>query len=653
MSQYSLDQIMLCPSLPSLPAVAVRLLELTGDPDVAMSDIAKLVQQDQALAAKVLKTVNSSFYGLSTPCSSIDRAMGYLGLNTVKSLVLGFSLVETTKEAEGGFDMESHWRRAIIGATAARIIAKRVGGLDPEDAFTASLFQDMGMLAFFMALRAEYNKVVWGLPHRNLCKQESDVFGFDHCEVGAELASRWKLPSEISDAIRFHHVPSSCETKNKNLAQVVACGALACNCLDPEAPSSSVRTLERSAREWFGSRAPEAEDLLSEVKETAETLAKMFGQDIGTIPSASALIAQAQEQGLELQVSMQRKADELAREALVDGLTQIANRKRFDAELKRVYSAYANDGKGFGVLFFDADRFKSVNDTHGHAAGDAVLIELAKRTSTVVGNDGIAFRYGGEEFAVIVEGRDIDFCAALAEKIREAFASKPFDLSGVEGAPDELSVTASIGVSSTDAGSPTRLSGGEQVVHEADESVYAAKSDGRNNVKVHGRYSQVTVTTDTTPDDRCASPKVSNSDVSGVSYRILLVEDDALAATLVISLLKRRGKIEVEWVKSGTQACTLIEQGKLEGNRKPSLVLCDFNLPGCNGHEVLRVLRDNDKLQDVPFFMLTGNNDQLMRDESVRRGASMYVHKDEFCADVNKWLGEIMNAGSTPTSKAA
>ncbi|MCR9076270.1 MAG: response regulator, partial [bacterium] len=89
------------------------------------------------------------------------------------------------------------------------------------------------------------------------------------------------------------------------------------------------------------------------------------------------------------------------------------------------------------------------------------------------------------------------------------------------------------------------------------------------------------------------------------------------------------------------------------GHRLPSLVLCDYQLPGCNGHEVLRVLRENTKLQDVPFFMLTGNNDQLMRDESVRRGASMYVHKDEFCADVNKWLGEIMNAGTSEVSKAA
>lgn len=651
MSQYSIDEILMCPNLPSLPAVAVRLLELTSDPDVAMSDIAKLVQQDQALAAKVLKTVNSSFYGLSTPCSSIDRAMGYLGLNTVKSLVLGFSLVETTNKVDTDFDLESHWRRAIVGATGARIIAKRVGGIDPEDAFTASLFQDMGMLAFFMAIRGEYVSHTQGVAHRNLCKLETGAFGFDHTRVGAELALKWKLPSEISDAIRYHHNPSVCSNQNKRLAEVVATGALICNCLDRDAPTSSVRVLERKTREWFGNKAIETEELLSEVNETATTLAKMFGQEIGDIPSAAELIASAQEQGLQHQVSMQREADQLAREALIDGLTKIANRKRFDAELKRVYNAYVNDGANFGIIFFDADRFKGVNDTFGHAAGDAVLIELARRTTEVIGSDGIVFRYGGEEFAIIVEDKTIDFCTDLAEKVRESFSSKPFDLSGVEGAPSELVVTASIGVSSTEAGSPNRLSGGEQVVHEADESVYAAKSDGRNNVKVHGRYSQVTVTTDTGSVAETETPTVSNSDVSTNSLRIMLVEDDALAATLVISLLKRRGKIEVEWIKSGTKACSLIEGGKLEGNRKPNLVLCDYNLPGCDGHEVLRVVRENETLQDLPFFMLTGNTDQLMRDESVRRGVSMFVHKDEFCANVNKWLSEIMNAGNM--SKAA
>lgn len=647
MSQLNLDEIMLCSSLPSLPAVAVRLLELTSDPEVAISDIAKLVQQDQALAAKVLKTVNSSFYGLSSPCGSIDRAMGYLGLNTVKSLVLGFSLVEATSGAdEGGFDMNAHWRRAIIGSTGARIVAKAVGGVDPEDAFTASLFQDMGMLAMFAAGRANYIDRIAGIPHRALCKQEQEAFGIDHAMVGSALSGRWKLPGDIVQAIRFHHDPDRCESDHRAIAKVVSIGARICACMDEDAPSSSVRTLERSMLDFYGKLAPDAESLLEEVGETAKTLAKLFDQDIGTIPSAAHLLSSAQELGVEHQLNMQRHADDLAREAMIDGLTQIANRKRFDLELKRVYNAFVQESRQFGVLFFDADKFKLVNDTYGHAAGDEILREIARRTSEVVGVDGTVFRYGGEEFAVIVEQRDLNYCAQLAERVRAAFASKPFDLRSVDCVPDELKVTASIGVSSSDAGSPTRLSSADQVVHEADECVYAAKNDGRNNVKVFGQSGPAATpsTTNAQPmPAKTVPPVVAAAPKPMTAQRILLVEDDALAATLVISLMKRRGHVEINWVKSGTRACTMIEQGELDGENTPRLILCDFSLPGCDGHEVLRVAKARQTMRDVPFFMLTGNNDQHMRDESLRRGASQFIHKDEFCADVNRWLGEMLS----------
>jgi len=89
-----------------------------------------------------------------------------------------------------------------------------------------------------------------------------------------------------------------------------------------------------------------------------------------------------------------------------------------------------------------------------------------------------------------------------------------------------------------------------------------------------------------------------------------------------------------------------IEAGDFNTERAPQLVLCDFNLPGCDGHEVLRVVRENGSLVNVPFFMLTGNNDTNMRDESIRRGATKFIHKDEFCADVNRWLGTILGTNS-------
>jgi len=643
MSQSQLQSILTCPNLPTLPAIAVQLMELTSDPNVAMSDIARLVQQDQALSAKVLKTVNSSFYGLSSSCGSIDRAMGYLGLNTVKSLVLGFSLVETTKSAgDEGFDLSAHWRRAIIGASGARAVAKLIGGVDPDEAFTAALFQDLGMLASFAAMKTDYAHAIQGKAHNALCKSETDSFGFDHALVGCELANKWKLPEEICEAIRCHHDTDSVDPEHQALARVVSIGAMISDALDESTSGAAIRKIERLTRDWYAKKAPEVGDLLEEVSETSKTLAKVFEQDIGTLPDPALLMAQAQEQVFEHQLMVER-------EAHIDGLTRVANRKRFDAELERVFNEHKSIGIEFGVLFFDADKFKDVNDTHGHAAGDAVLVDLARRTSKVIAERGIVCRYGGEEFAVILPGATLDESAAMAEDVRLKICETPFDLSALDGVPDELAVTVSVGVSSTDAGAAARLASGDQIVTEADECVYAAKDDGRNNVKVYGRLGKDQVGSVGAPSgnakDATLEPVIPAPRKPGESLgRILFVEDDALAATLVISLIKRRSKVDIQWVKSGTKACMLLESGKFVGDQALNLVLCDFSLPGCNGHEVLKVAKRTPGVADVPFFMLTGSTDTDMRDESHRLGATKFISKDEFCANVNKWLDEVFGA---------
>jgi diguanylate cyclase (GGDEF)-like protein len=681
-SQMNLQEVLNCSALPSLPAVAVRLLELTGDPDVSMSDIAQLVQQDQALAAKVLKTVNSSFYGLSNPCGSIERAMGYLGLNTVKSLVLGFSLVETTKDAgESGFDLESHWRRAIIGATGARLMARSVGTVDPEEAFTSALFQDLGMLASFAAMSVSYSSVVDGVVHPELIGVERENFEFDHSLVGSELAKKWKLPEEICEGIRCHHAPELTTTKFEALSRVVALGAILCDSMNLETSKSSMSKLKRLSKEWYHDRAPDVSELIDEVGETSRTLAKMFEQEIGEIADAATLMSEAQERGIEHQLTVQREADKMAHEALIDGLTQIANRKRFDAELERVYNDFRSSGTEFGVIFFDADKFKSVNDTYGHAAGDAVLVELAKRCSEAVSSRGVVCRYGGEEFTVIVQDATLDENAQLGEEIRKIVEATPFDLSKVEGVPDELKVTVSVGVSSTNAGVHSRLASADQIVQEADECVYVAKKNGRNMVHVHsqvvpksaqsGNNDEAQITTEQQSATQFSTSNKSNSPKSTVpenspsapaaaqpvipkpkkawgAGRVLLVEDDPLAATLLISLIKRRSKLEIVWVKSGTKACVMMESGDFVNENRLSLIMCDYMLPGCNGHEVLKVAKATESMVDVPFIMLTGNTDQDMKDESERLGVSLFIRKDEFCADVNKWLEQLMVA-----SKAA
>ncbi len=181
MTNDQIEQILSYPSIPTLPTVAVKLLELTRDPDVNLTDIEKLVLSDQGLASRVLRTINSSFYGLESPCTTIKRALILLGLNSVKSLVLGFSLVDMTRndDVSAGFDYEAYWRRSIYCAIAARQMALVTSACDSEEAFTCGMFQDLGMLVTYLALQDDYVEVLAaaGNDHEKLADLENEMLG--------------------------------------------------------------------------------------------------------------------------------------------------------------------------------------------------------------------------------------------------------------------------------------------------------------------------------------------------------------------------------------------------------------------------------------------------------------------------------------------
>src|ERR1051325_6151536 len=147
MNPELIERILRCPTLPTLPAVAVRVLELTGDESVSLERLAEEIQNDQALAAKVLKTINSSFYGVRRPCGTISQAMVMLGLSAVKSLALSFSLVSSIGFGDDEFDHVAYWRRGLYTAAAAKIIAREVGRAFEDEAFLGGLLQDVGMMA--------------------------------------------------------------------------------------------------------------------------------------------------------------------------------------------------------------------------------------------------------------------------------------------------------------------------------------------------------------------------------------------------------------------------------------------------------------------------------------------------------------------------
>ncbi|CAB3971055.1 diguanylate cyclase [Burkholderia sp. AU31652] len=172
---------------------------------------------------------------------------------------------------------------------------------------------------------------------------------------------------------------------------------------------------------------------------------------------------------------MQREREEavakLREHANRDGLTGIANRRFFEARLSDEFARWQRYGGDMSVLLFDLDHFKTINDRFGHAAGDAVLRETARRVASIVRAQDTFGRFGGEEFALLLPCTNLDEAMLVADKVRDAIGSVPVDAEGVS-----VPVTASVGGACAKAGAPTS----DVLVNEADAALYRAKRLGRD-----------------------------------------------------------------------------------------------------------------------------------------------------------------------------
>src|SRR4051812_20711738 len=209
MNEQLVEKIRNCANLPSLPSIAMQVLELAQKIDVDIAEIARVISKDPALSSKILRTVNSSFYARSQHVSTISHALVILGLQSVKTLVLGFSLVTNlTKNKSKGFKHLTYWKRSICAATAARSIAAKAGVGQQEEAFLAALLMGIGMLVLDQLLGEVHGGILSETAaHNALPAAEMEVIGATHADVEGYLTRQWKLPPLLSVPVQFHHQP--------------------------------------------------------------------------------------------------------------------------------------------------------------------------------------------------------------------------------------------------------------------------------------------------------------------------------------------------------------------------------------------------------------------------------------------------------------
>jgi putative nucleotidyltransferase with HDIG domain len=189
-------------SLPTLPGLISKLGALTENSKVSAQEIARVVSMDQVLSAKVLRLVNSAFYGFSRRVSTVSNAIILLGVNVVKSLAISSSIFEIMEKSVVGL-----WEHSMGVAVAANIISRELKIPEPEETSTAALLHDIGKVIIKLRLQDDYDLLTEQIRVKGMrmIEAERDLLATDHAEIGEWIAQTWLLPEKLIEPIAFHH----------------------------------------------------------------------------------------------------------------------------------------------------------------------------------------------------------------------------------------------------------------------------------------------------------------------------------------------------------------------------------------------------------------------------------------------------------------
>lgn len=253
--------------LASLPEVVMRTIDLINDPDTSAAQIGQVLSEDPGLTARLLKIVNSPFYGFPSRIDTVSRAITVIGTLELLDLILATSVVKVFRGIPTDLvDMDSFWEHSLYTGVIARILAGRMRAPNTERYFIAGLLHDIGSLAMYKqipdicadALRRARVELA---PLHTI---EQELLGFDHGEIGGELMRAWHLPDSLVNAIRFHHQPLQAETFRLETAIVHLADVIACSIHDPTSETGRVPPMESAAWDLTGLPVHSMEEIIDE-----------------------------------------------------------------------------------------------------------------------------------------------------------------------------------------------------------------------------------------------------------------------------------------------------------------------------------------------------------------------------------------------------
>jgi len=484
--------------LPSLPTIAIEILQVFGDPDAPIQRVAEIVQADPAMVSKILKAANSSRFGLAREVADLRQAIALMGKAKITPIVLSFSLAsESIEDEEHAAHFQRFWLRSFTQATAGEVLGQRFGPAVASEGFTVNLLAGIGQLALLKNGVEQYMGLVDSATEgeTSLDALEQDAYGLTNKELSLEMLETSGLPDRCLEAIGAL-LPD--EEVTPSSEEAVALGKVArvadafARFLCDSDPGIGMILVQERLKEL--NVDPELmNDIQTEIREKLAESASLFNIDPSSLPEPEELLEDAMDQLATFTQSMdesravpnellaengrlKQQVEDLVKQTSTDGLTGIANRAFFDRRLMELTQHCLRRESTMGVVVIDIDRFKSVNDTYGHQAGDHILKQVAQALDGVTRDDETIARYGGEEFCVLLEDAKLEGMTIVGERLRTAVERLPILFES-----QSIPVTISVGIA---MGTPDSKDFGLRLFAEADAALYQAKQTGRNKVVI-------------------------------------------------------------------------------------------------------------------------------------------------------------------------
>jgi len=484
--------------LPSPPAIAIRILETVRKENFSFEDLARVIESDPALAARVLKAANSSYCSQNQKIGSIEKSLAILGTHAVKNIALSFVICsELTCEPYEIFDATVFWRRALSSAVAAEMILK-LTGLQCADIFVTALLQDIGIMVMHGCRPRDYQLVFNYRKNSPLPLPEVErlIFGCDHQDVGAELLESWQLPEDIYEPIRHHHQDNLVPEKYRLQADILSIANDLSSFYSGKQDVNKIRHMKSVLDSTFNISGSAVDDLIESVGTQTLSVLSSFEIAPGTLRPFSLILQEANEelsqlydsyalQIIELKQTKERleqqahelrsanvKLQELASR---DSLTGTFNYRIFQEALEREMVRSQRYGHEFSLVVFDVDNLKKINDAHGHPVGDRVLIEICKAVGKIIRAVDVFVRWGGDEFAIIMPETSGSRALVVAEHLLNCVDALTIQMDN-----KSINTHISIGLTSCD---PSKMPMDKRkIIHLADEALLKAKEGDKNKI---------------------------------------------------------------------------------------------------------------------------------------------------------------------------